>query len=117
MQQANAYLEHIYLARHNTEFAVPAAEPGSAFVPYIGSGLADVLCEQHERTVGNDNCVSFQTLKLQIPADRTRAHYVKRRVRVHRYVDGTLAVFYGPRQLARYDMNGVPVDTPVQLAA
>jgi hypothetical protein len=86
-------------------------------VPYIGSGLADILCEHHERTVGNDNCVSFETLKLQIPADATRAHYVKRRVRVHRYVDGTLAVFYGPRLLARYDVRGVPLDVPVQLAA
>ena len=117
MQQANAYLEQVYLARHNTEFAVAPSEPGSAFVAYIGSGLADILCEHYERTVSNDNCVSFETLKLQIPADATRAHYVKRRVRVHRYVDGTLAVFYGPRQLARYDMNGVPVATPVQLAA
>lgn len=117
MQQANAYLDQVYLARHNAEFAVPASEPGSAFVPYIGSGLADILCEHHERTVGNDNCVSFETLKLQIPADATRAHYVKRRVRVHRYVDGTLAVFYGPRLLARYDVRGVPLDVPVQLAA
>ena len=54
MQQANAYLERVYLPSHNTEFGVPAAEPGSAFVPYIGSGLADILSEQHKRTVSND---------------------------------------------------------------
>ena len=96
---------------------MPAAEPGSAFVPYIGPGLADILCEHHERTVGNDNCVSFERLKLQIPADGTRPHYVKRRVRVHRYVDGTLAVFYGPRCLGRYDAQGALVSAPLQLAA
>lgn len=106
MQQANAYLEQVYLPRHNTEFAVAAAEPGSAFVPYIDRGLADILREHHERTVRNDNCVSFETLMLQIPADVARPHYVKRRVRVHRYVDGTPAVLYGPRQLARYDVHG-----------
>ncbi len=33
MQQANAYIEQIYLPRHNAEFTVPAAESGSAFVP------------------------------------------------------------------------------------
>ena len=27
MQQANAYLEQVYMPRHNAEFAVPAAEP------------------------------------------------------------------------------------------
>lgn len=96
---------------------MPAAEPGSAFVPYIGNGLMDILCEHHERTVGNDNCVSFEGLKLQIPADGARPHYVKRRVRVHRYVDGTLAVFYGPRLLSRYDANGVPLGATIQLAA
>lgn len=117
MQQANAYLEQLYLPRHNAEFAVPAAEPGSAFVPYIGSGLADILCEHHERTVGNDNCVSFERLKLQIPADGARPHYVKRRVRVHRYVDGTLAVFYGPRCLGRYDAQGALINAPIQAAA
>ncbi|AOJ06262.1 hypothetical protein [Burkholderia mayonis] len=86
-------------------------------MPYIGNRLADILCEHHERTVGNDNCVSFERLKLRIPADGTRPHYVKRRVRVHRYVDGSLAVFYGPRLLSRHDVNGAPVGVPVQLAA
>jgi hypothetical protein len=38
---------------------VPAAEAGSAYVHYIGPALADILCEQFERTVGRDNCVSF----------------------------------------------------------
>jgi transposase len=106
MAGANEYLQQHYLPRHNQEFAVPAAQPGSAFVPYIGTALPDILCEQFERTVGNDNCVSFEGLTLQIPPDNLCYHYVKRRVRVHRYVDATLAVFYGPRCLARYDEHG-----------
>jgi hypothetical protein len=43
-------------------------EAGSAFVPWIGGSLEDILCEQYERTVGNDNCVRFEGLILQIPA-------------------------------------------------
>ena len=43
---------------------------GSAFVGWIGGSLDDILCERFERTVGNDNCVSFESIKLQIPADR-----------------------------------------------
>ena len=35
-----------------------------------------------------------------------RAHYVKARVKVHQYPDGTLAVFHGPRRLARYTAQG-----------
>ena len=106
MTEANHYLEQVYLPQHNAEFMVPASAQGSAFVPYIGNNLPDVLCEQHERILGNDNCVSFEGKKLQIPADGARHHYVKVTVRVHCYVDGRLGVFHGPRKLAGYDMQG-----------
>lgn len=106
IEQANRYLEEVYRHRHNAEFALPSAQAGTAFVPFIGAGLPDILCEHHERVVGNDNCVRFEGRCLQIPADSLRHHYVKRRVRVHRYVDHSLALFHGPRLLARYDAQG-----------
>lgn len=117
MAEANRYLEQVYMPRHNAEFSVPATAQGTAFIPYIGNNLPDVLCEQHERIVGNDNCVSFKAMKLQIPADGARHHYVKVNVRVHCYVDGTLAVFHGPRKLAAYDAHGNLPKHELQLAA
>ena len=106
MAAANRYLQAVYLPAFNAEFMQAAAEAGSAFVPWIGGNLGDILCEQVERTVGNDNCVQFEKLKLQIPADRHRCHFVKAKVRVHRYPDGRLAVFHGPRKLAEYEATG-----------
>jgi hypothetical protein len=50
--------------------------------------------------------VRFAGLVLQIPADRHRCHYVKAKVRVHRYANGNLAVFHGPRKLADYNPEG-----------
>lgn len=106
MEAANRYLREVYLPAFNAEFACHAPEEGSAFVPWIGGSLYDILCEQHERTVGNDNCVRFDGLILQIPADRHRCHYVKAKVRVRCYADGNLAVFHGPRKLADYNREG-----------
>lgn len=106
MSEANRYLTEVYLPAFNAEFAQPAMEEGSAFVPWIGGSLDDILCEQFERTVGADNCVRFDGLILQIPADRHRCHYVKAKVRVHRYGSGELAVFHGPRRLADYNHEG-----------
>ena len=103
---ANKYLRHHYLARYNAEFSVNPRETGTAFVPYIGTELTDILCEQYERTVGNDNCVHFDNHILQIPPDQYRFNYVKTTVRVHRYRDGSLGVFHGPRKLATYDQQG-----------
>ncbi len=106
MATANQYLVEQFLPAYNRRFAVAATEAGTAFVPWIGSNLTDLLCVQEERIVANDNTVRYQGRSLQIPPDRHRFHYVKVTVRVHEYPDGTLAVFHGPRCLARYDTAG-----------
>jgi len=106
MEAANRYLAEVYMPAFNGEFMQPAAEEGSAFMKWIGANLDDILCEQYERTVTADNCVSFEGKTLQIPADRYRCHYVKVKVRVHRYTDGNIAIFHGPRKLADYDKQG-----------
>jgi len=98
---ANRYLKDRFVPDYNARFAVPAAEPGSAFVPYAGRPLADVLCVQEDRVVAADNCVSWRRRRLQIPPQRHRHHYVRATVRVHEYPDGLLAIFDGPRCLAR----------------
>jgi transposase len=117
MAGANRYIAEVYLPAFNAEFAVPAREEGLAFVPWIGGNLDDILCEQIERTVGNDNCVRFENLSLQIPADRHRCNYVKARVRVHRYADGNLAVYHGPRRLAAYSPDGRLIANDLKQAA
>jgi len=106
MDSANHYIKQVYLPAFNQEFMQPAMEVGSAFIPYMGRDLSDILCEQHERVVGNDNCVSFGGVKLQIPKDNARFHYVKVKVRVYCYPNGNLAIFHGPRCLARFDAKG-----------
>ena len=110
MAAANRYLTERFLPAYNRRFAVPASEAGTAFVPWIGSNLADLLCIQETRVVANDNTVRYQGTSLQIPQDPHRFHYVKVTVRVHAYPDGTLAVFHGPRCLARYTAAGVQLE-------
>jgi len=56
--------------------------------------------------VGNDNTVRYKGLSLQIPQDKHRYHYVRVKMRVHEYPNGTLAVFHGPRKLAHYSAEG-----------
>ena len=87
----------------------PPADTGSAFVAFAGT-LEDILCAQEDRVVAGDNTVRYKNRTLQIPADRHRHHYVKAQVRVHEYPDGHLAVFHGPRCLARYRADGETID-------
>jgi transposase len=121
MAEANRFLEEVFWPAHNARFARPAEAAGSAFVAFAGSsvacGLADILSVQEERVVAGDNTVRYKNRTLQIPADRHRHHYVKARVRVHEYPDGHLAVFHGPRCLARYTAWGELIETPTRRAA
>ncbi len=86
---------------------VPAAEPGSAFLDYVGRALDDILAIQESRQVNNDNTERYNGLVLQIPEQAHRRHFVKANVKVLEYPQGQLALFHGPRCLARYDRDGV----------
>ena len=106
MAAANRYLTEQFIPQHNARFMVRATEAGTAFIPWVGTPLAEILCVQDERVVAKDNTVRYQGTTLQIPQNPHRFHYVKVTVRVHEYPDGTLAVFHGPRCLARYQADG-----------
>jgi hypothetical protein len=104
---ANRYIREIYLPQHNEQFVTPPQLPDNGFV--TGSDpaiLADILCIQQDRVVSRDNTVAYEGRTLQLPQSPLRAHYVKANVKVREYPDGTLAVFHGPRRLARYTAQG-----------
>jgi hypothetical protein len=90
---------------------VSASEVGTAFVPWSGTGLADLLCVQEARVVAKDNTVRYQGTSLQIPQDPHRFHYVTVTALVHEYPDRTLALFHGPRCLARSHADGRLIET------
>jgi transposase len=113
IEAANRFISEVYLADHNARFARPPELAESAFVAVDPSNLAEILCIEEERIVARDNTVAYEGVRLQLPESRVRAHYVKARVKVREYPDGGLAVFHGPRLLARYDGEGRPVDNPV----
>jgi hypothetical protein len=107
IEAANVFIRNVYMPAHNARFAVKAEQDGVAFVAVKGVDLGEILCVQEERCVGNDNCVTFNRLKLQIPESPLRPHFVKAKVKVRQYLDGTHAVFHGPRCLGRYDNKGL----------
>jgi transposase len=116
VETANAWLRETYIPSHNARFTAKAEQAGSAFAAAAGLDLAETLCVQEERIVGNDNCVSFGGRRLQVPESPLRPHFVKATVKVHRYPDGRLAVFHGRRCLGRYACDGTPAVEPAALA-
>ncbi len=106
MEEANEYLSQRFLGPFNEKFSVEPGEQGSAFVPLLGVDLDNILCIKNPRVVGNDNCVSYKGMKLQIPPVKDRYHFVRANVMVHEYDDGRMAVYHGKRRVGSYDSVG-----------
>jgi len=92
-----------YLPAHNQKFAVPPAQPGSAFgTP--GRDLKSMLCLKYQRTVGLDNVVRFGPHRLQV-LPNGRYSYARAKVEVRHAFDGCLSVYY---QGHRLDIGPAP---------
>jgi transposase len=103
-EDANLFLREKFISEFNQLFKVKAEDDTSAFVPWIDNRiqLNDILCIQDERTVCNDNTISYNGKRYQIEKNNHRFTYAKTRVKVHEYQDGSLAIFHGPREIARF---------------
>ena len=106
VEGANGWFRSHYMAEHNGLFASVPEEDGSAFVADTKGLAPDMLCVIEERTVGNDNTVAWNGLRLQLPESRLRPHFVRAKVQVRAYPDGTLAVDLGHHRLGRYTSEG-----------
>jgi transposase len=105
MAEANEVLWR-HLPRHNQRFAVPAAQPDSAFRE-PGGNLEDMFCLKYTRTVGLDNVVRFGPHRLQVLPSNGRYSYARAKVEVHQAFDGSLSVYYDNHRL---DTRPAPPD-------
>lgn len=102
LQSANQVLA-AYLPKFNARFQIEAAQPGSAYVPWPQErDPADYFCFKYTRLVTNDNTISFNNFRLQIPPHPQRKSYAKAKVDLHHYLDGSLAIFYQGQHLVTF---------------
>lgn len=117
LEAANAFLIQRWIPFHNQNWTVQASGEETAFVPYTGEQLDRIFALEHERTVGNDNCVEFAKRRLQIPKSSWRFSFAKCRVKIYEHLDGTLSIGHGPHILGYYDHQGsLLAKKPVGLA-
>jgi transposase len=107
--EANQVLRS-FVPRFNEQFAIPAAEPGSAARSLHATTLETILCFKYRRTVAADNTVRLGQHRLQLQPDRHRMSYAKTQVEVQERLDGSLAVYYQGRCLTS---TAAPLEAPV----
>jgi transposase len=109
LEEANRFLREHYVAEMNRKFAVPAQEPGHAFVPVRGQDLERIFSVQTERRVDNDNTVRIGERVWQIERTRWRGTLGGCRVTICEHLDGQVSIVYGPHLVGRYTAQGVPL--------
>ena len=108
VEAANRFLIEKYVEEFKRRFAVPAAVKGSAFVRTRRKDLDWVFSIQHERTVNQDNTILLDNRILQIEKTRWRGTLAGCRVTVYEFLDGKVAVRFGPHEVARFDATNQP---------
>ena len=107
-QEANRYLKTEYIKEHNKRFSIKSEQQGTAFTAVPKTiDLDKVFCFKHERTVNNDNTISFNNRLFQIGQSELRVSFAKCRVTVYEHIDGSITVGYGPHMLGYYTPKGL----------
>lgn len=90
-----------YLPRFNRLFAVPPAQPESAYRPLApGMDVRQVCCLTQRRVVANDDTVQVAGQRLQLLPGRERGTHARATVEVRTHLDGTRSVWHGEREVA-----------------
>ncbi len=94
LEEANQFLV-AFLPDYNRRFALKARETEVAYRQVKkGFQAEEYCCFKYSRTVGNDNVVRFNAVRLQVLPTRDRSSYARCKVEVQERLDGSLAVYY-----------------------
>jgi len=90
-KRATRYLNQVFIPRFCRRFGRPAADPAPAWRCVDPSlHLPSILCAKHQRTVSNDNTVSFAGSVFQLEPPTGRHHLVHARIEVQQRFDGSI---------------------------
>jgi len=107
-EETNKYFKTEYIKEHNKRFSIKAEQQGSAFTAVPKTiDLDKVFCFKHERTVNNDNTISFNNRLFQIGPSELRVSFAKCKVMVYEHINGSISVGYGPHMLGYYLPKGL----------
>lgn len=118
LEEANRYLKDVFIPKYNAKFANTAKEKGSAYrKPPKGIDLNNIFSIKEERIVTSDNTISYKSKKFQILPSNYRTSFVRAKVVVHEYLDGSIHIFYKEQELKHKQIHKRQRRTPMLVAA
>ena len=107
--EANRYLNDVFIPDYNELFTVEPLQPHSAFLSTEKLDLKRACALEHKVTVGKDNCVRWKRRCFQIPPNDSRPTYARCKATLVEFLSGDIHIEYGPLTIARFDSEGKPL--------
>jgi hypothetical protein len=103
IQEANAFLESVFLKDFNRRFAVRPRESQKAWreLPKI-LDLDRIVSFRYRSVVGNDNSIRIGAMVLDVPPGPARRSYAKAQVEVRQLLNGSWRVYYQNQIIAKH---------------
>ena len=99
---ANAIAKKI-IPQHNRRFTKKPANPISAWRPVPNDiDLMQILCVKEQRTVANDNTISYNGTTFQIPKSNIRPTFAKAKVEVRSLINHEIHIYYKNQRIAKF---------------
>ena len=105
MEEANRYIEKVFLPHYNDKFKKEPLSSGSFFLKTTAD-LDNIFSIKEERTVDNANCVKWNGKVFQIERQDFRYSFAKCKVIVNTHIDGRVSISYGHKTIGVYDKTG-----------
>lgn len=101
LEKANAYIQEVFVPKHNQRFAKDSKTLPNAFVPLYDVDLNSILAAKYHLTVSNDHIVSSKQaqISVKILPSQNRTSYAKTKVDLLKHTDGSLEVLYQNQKL------------------
>jgi len=94
-QDATIYLNQTFIPGYCRRFGVVPEDKISAWrSPPHETDILNILCKRFQRTVNNDNTISVNGQIIQLLPTRSRPHFVRAKVTVNLWVDGSWHIFH-----------------------
>jgi len=92
---ATRYLTHHFIPRYCRHFGLAPRDKTPAWRDLPQNiDIRNILCKRFQRTVNNDNTISVNGRIIQLLPSRNRSHFVKAKVQVNLWTNGTWHVFH-----------------------
>lgn len=107
IHKANAFVDRVYLAEHNAQFATTDGLP-DVHRSLEGFDLDNIFCLQYERVLANDYTIRLHGSYVQLLTGEAPLPPPRRRVVLRESFDGTLRIFWNEHALAFQQLHQRP---------